>query len=80
MIFMSIHLLMSKRARKTVIQKLRFKHLFEKYVTYMEETTDTSNGKTTECWINYAYLTDIYLILNRARKMNDTQLFASLFY
>ena len=53
---MSIHLLMSKRARKTVIQKLRFKHLFEKYVTYMEETTDTSNGKTTQCWINYAYL------------------------
>ena len=58
----------------------RFKHLFEKYVTYMEETMVGSNGKTADFWINYAYLMDIYLILHRAMKMNDTQLFENVFF
>ena len=57
----------------------RFKHLFEKCVTYMEETMVGSNGKTADFWINYAYLMDMYLDLHRAMKMNDTQLFANCF-
>ena len=58
----------------------RFKHLFEKYVTYMEETMAQSHGKTTQFWINYAFLMDMQLILHCAMKTNDTQLFASSLY
>ena len=58
----------------------RFKHLFEKYVTYMEKTMAGSHGKTTQFWINYAYLMDMYLILPHAMKMNDTQLFAYVLF
>ena len=32
-----------------------------------------SHGKTAQFWINYAYLIDMYLILHRTIKMNDTQ-------
>ena len=58
----------------------RFKHLVEKYVTYMEKTMGWIPWKTTQFWINYAYLTDMYLILPHAMKMNDTQLFAYVLF
>ena len=37
----------------------RFKHLFERYVTYMEETMASSHGKTAQFWINYVYVMDM---------------------
>ena len=37
----------------------RFKHLFERYVTYMEKTMASSHGKTAQFWINYAYVMDM---------------------
>ena len=59
----------------------RFKRLFEKCITYMEETMAGSHGKTAQFWINYSYLMDMNLLmLHRDMKMNDTQLFAYVFY
>ena len=59
----------------------RFQRLFEKCVTYMEETMAGSHGKITQFWINYSYLMDMFLLtVHRAMKMNDTQLFAYVFH
>ena len=45
----------------------------------MEETMAGSHGKTAQFWVNYAYLIDMYLILHRTIKMNDTQ-FLHMFF
>ena len=37
----------------------RFKHLFEKDATYIEDAMAGSHGKTIEIWINYAYLMNL---------------------
>ena len=39
-----------------------------------------SHRKTAQFWINYAYLLDMYLILDCAMKANDKQLFAYVLY
>ena len=39
-----------------------------------------SHGKTTQFWVNYAYLMEMYLILQCSMKMNVKQLFASVLY
>ena len=39
-----------------------------------------SHRKTAQFWINYAYLLDMYLILDCAIKTNDKQLFTYVLY
>ena len=58
----------------------RFKNLFEKYFTYMEETMAGSHEKKAKFWINFACLMDMYLIFHHSVKMNDTQLFVYVLY
>ena len=46
----------------------------------MGETMAKSHRKTAQFWINYAYLLDMYLILDCAMKTDDKQLFAYVLY
>ena len=74
-------LLMSLESWKNGIPESdRFKHFFEKYVTFMEATMAGFHGKTPQYWVSYAYLINMYLILYCAMKMNDTQLYVYVLY
>ena len=67
-------------SRKNDDPKIVSNTYVKKYVTNMKETMAGSHGKTAQLCIYYAYLMKMYLILHRAMKMNNTQLFAYVLY
>ena len=52
------------------------KELTEKYLQYCKESLDGERGDTAQFWMQYCKFIELYLILHRAVKMNDVNLFA----
>ena len=48
----------------------------KKYHNYTEKTLTGGQGKTAQFWMSYCKLTELYLIMHRAVKSNDTDFYA----
>ena len=48
----------------------------KKYYKYTEKTLTADHGKTAQFWMSYCKLVEVYLIMHRAVKINNTDLYA----
>ena len=51
-----------------------------KYHLYMEKTRSGELGKTAQFWMQYCRIIELYLVLHRAIKINDIELYAFSLY